>query len=235
MGPTGSGKSTFINAIVNKEVALVGHGLSTCTQQIKAHKYVLSQNSEVYPGKTVVLVDTPGFDDTAMHDSTRVFKDVVQWAAEYPKKQETSAGGKNSPGRITGFIYLQDISQKRINNRQNIDFSRLQQLLGEPGSESYSKLFLATFQWPPKPSELTSPSSVVDTTTAAATRGSASQSLIYQQAEDREKELKKKFWKDLVDKGARMVRVEDSVHDPHAVLLEVLRTLGQISSPLNPP
>ena len=73
----------LINAIRDEEVAPVGHGLSTCTQQVNAYRHDLPQDSPVYPGRTVWLVDTPGFDDTAMHDSTRVFKAVVQWIAEW--------------------------------------------------------------------------------------------------------------------------------------------------------
>jgi hypothetical protein len=73
----------LINAIKGDEVAPVGHGLSTCTQQVKPYRYELPQDFPVNPGRTVLLVDTPGFDDTAMHDSTRVFKAIVQWIAEW--------------------------------------------------------------------------------------------------------------------------------------------------------
>jgi hypothetical protein len=132
-----------------------------------------------------------------------------------------------------GFIYLQDISQKRINNRQNIDFSRLQQFLGEASGDSYTKLFLVTYQWPPKPPsrEPATSSIPADAKITAAPRGmSASQSLIYQQAEDREKELKNKFWKDLLEKGAKMLRVEDS-GPAREVVLEVLNAQGPITDP----
>jgi hypothetical protein len=157
--------------------------------------------------------------------------------SRYPKTQEAGTGKKANPPRIVGFIYLQDISQKRINNRQNIDFSRLQHFLGEVGSgrgDSYTKLFLVTYQWPPKPpsSEPATSSIPVGANIAtAAQRGmSASQSLIYQQAEDREKELKNKFWKDLLEKGAKMLRVEDS-GPAREVVLEVLNAQGPITDP----
>jgi hypothetical protein len=48
--------------------------------------------------------------------------------------------------------------------------------------------------------------------------------LAYQQAVDREDELKHKFWKQLLDKGAKMVRLEDSIHDTGKVVLEVLKS-----------
>jgi hypothetical protein len=47
--------------------------------------------------------------------------------------------------------------------------------------------------------------------------------LAFQQAINREDELKDKFWKQLLDKGAKMVRVEDSIRDPRKVVLEVLK------------
>lgn len=191
----------------------MGHGLSTCTQAIEAHKYTLSPESSVHPGKTVLLVDTPGFDDTAMHDSTRVFKAISQWLVESveiaclvgkpysPWRNFSHAKAKDGEVRrpqVAGFVYLQDITQKRVNNRQNIDFLRLQQL-SDAGGDSYSKLVLATYQWP-------------------ADKGAER----YRQCVEREKELETNFWKDLIGKGAKMVRVEDSVHAKELVV-EVLK------------
>lgn len=72
----------------------------------------------------------------------------------YPNKQESRPGGRKGypPKIVPGFIYLQDISQKRINIRQNIDFSRLARFLGGVGSGSNSNLFSVTYQRPPMPS-----------------------------------------------------------------------------------
>ncbi|KAJ2915299.1 hypothetical protein MD484_g5094, partial [Candolleomyces efflorescens] len=133
-----------------------------------------------------------------------------------------SSSNKTAPPPIAAFVYLQDISQKRINNRQNIDFSRLHQFLGEPGSgsgDSYKKLYLATYQWPPKP-PFTEPSTDVKPSATSSRGASASRSLIYQQAEDNENELMTKCWKDLLHRGAKMLRVEDSV--PARAVQEVL-------------
>ncbi|TEB29303.1 hypothetical protein FA13DRAFT_1734999 [Coprinellus micaceus] len=132
-----------------------------------------------------------------MHESTRVFKAIAQWLSEYAKNKSGETSGRRP--QVAGFVYLQDITQKRINNRQNIDFLRLQQL-SDAGGDSYSKLVLATYQWP-------------------ADKGLER----YKQCLEREKELANNFWKDFIAKGAKLFRVEDSGHGPKQVVVEVLR------------
>lgn len=56
MGVTGSGETTFTNLITNARLK-VGHGLGSCTTEIQLAGLKLD-------GKDVVLIDTPGFDDT---------------------------------------------------------------------------------------------------------------------------------------------------------------------------
>ncbi|KAJ2916931.1 hypothetical protein MD484_g3523, partial [Candolleomyces efflorescens] len=196
----------IINSIIGEDVAPVGNGLSTCTQQIEAYRYEVPPDSEGNGGRTVFLIDTPGFDHTAIHDSTKVLKGVAQYAAQ-----------NTSPPRTTAFVYLQDISKKCINNRRSIDFSRLQRFLGE---------------WPPRPPSAEPPRFSISTDNRFAGRGasdSASKSVIYQEAEDRENELENKVWKDLLDKGAEMLRVEDGSVPARAMVQEVLNGLRFIN------
>jgi len=56
MGGTGSGKSSFINSVVGREVAPVGHTLDSQTSVIQEYNVSLS-------GRKITIVDTPGFDD----------------------------------------------------------------------------------------------------------------------------------------------------------------------------
>ncbi|KAG8797018.1 hypothetical protein FRC17_007880, partial [Serendipita sp. 399] len=53
IGPTGSGKSTFINRATETERLAVGHGMNPCTFEVQPIKY--SRN-----GRRFVLLDTPG-------------------------------------------------------------------------------------------------------------------------------------------------------------------------------
>ncbi|KAH6890134.1 hypothetical protein BKA70DRAFT_872684 [Coprinopsis sp. MPI-PUGE-AT-0042] len=57
MGPTSTGKSTFINDVLGIEVALVGHGVRACTETID----VYGCEHPVFNSRRVFLVDTPGF------------------------------------------------------------------------------------------------------------------------------------------------------------------------------
>lgn len=60
--PTGSGKSSFINLVRGSNLR-VGEDLESCTTEV--------QTSVVFEldGKRTILVDTPGFDDTAKSDA----------------------------------------------------------------------------------------------------------------------------------------------------------------------
>ncbi|KIK01602.1 hypothetical protein K443DRAFT_6782 [Laccaria amethystina LaAM-08-1] len=85
MDPTGAGKSTgpprdqFINYIAGKEVAEVGltlgHDLIPCATQF-CPKVI--DSSQTLDGRGLVLVDTPGFDDTCV-DNTAILHCVSLW------------------------------------------------------------------------------------------------------------------------------------------------------------
>jgi predicted GTPase len=71
MGPTGSGKSTFVNLTSGSNLA-VGEGLESCTSMVQAcAPFYLD-------GKRVLLIDTPGFDDSNISDV-----EVLQKIAEF--------------------------------------------------------------------------------------------------------------------------------------------------------
>ncbi|KAH6911890.1 hypothetical protein BKA70DRAFT_1422603 [Coprinopsis sp. MPI-PUGE-AT-0042] len=57
MGATGSGKSSFVNAIVGKDVAGVGDGLESLTAEVAQYPYTHKNHTEVR------VVDAPGFND----------------------------------------------------------------------------------------------------------------------------------------------------------------------------
>jgi predicted GTPase len=61
VGPTGSGKSTFVN-LASGSSLLVGEGLESCTADIQA------SNPFMLDGRRLILFDTPGFDDSNLSD-----------------------------------------------------------------------------------------------------------------------------------------------------------------------
>jgi len=59
MGPTGTGKSSFINLLTNDENIRVGHSTESETNRVLTSRYFDPES-----GLSVTLVDTPGFDDS---------------------------------------------------------------------------------------------------------------------------------------------------------------------------
>ena len=42
----------------------VTHGLRSCTEKIGVAEYILPSTHKTWPNRRLILVDTPGFDDT---------------------------------------------------------------------------------------------------------------------------------------------------------------------------
>ena len=66
IGETGKGKSTFINCVAGKEIALVKEGLESTTNE-----------AEVFETDNYFLVDTPGFNDTRHDDNKSILKQLL--------------------------------------------------------------------------------------------------------------------------------------------------------------
>lgn len=90
MGSTGVGKSAvrfpllndfcpsrslqFVNAAANMDATTVSHDLESCTKEISIVPIPFSEN----PTRRVILVDTPGFDDTWLPD-TEILRRIAEW------------------------------------------------------------------------------------------------------------------------------------------------------------
>ncbi|KAI4161136.1 MAG: hypothetical protein LQ342_005174 [Letrouitia transgressa] len=73
MGPTGSGKSTLISKLAGRPVK-IGHSLKSCTKHVEELPCKIGN-------RFVILVDTPGFNDTYLSD-TDVLNILIDWMAE---------------------------------------------------------------------------------------------------------------------------------------------------------
>ncbi|KDR80546.1 hypothetical protein GALMADRAFT_222142 [Galerina marginata CBS 339.88] len=130
LGPTGAGKSTFINTALNKEELEVGHNLTSCTTKLQP---VIIDPIPGFPhlkGYRLVLVDTPGFNDTFTED-VHVLENIATWLAESYRKKMV----------VVGVLYLHDISLKRFTGtaRRNLGiFSRI------CGNAALNKVIFAT-------------------------------------------------------------------------------------------
>ncbi|RDB17362.1 GTPase IMAP family member 4 [Hypsizygus marmoreus] len=126
MGPTGVGKSTFINTLAGKTVASVGHNLKSHTSQL--------QHVVIEGGRNrIILVDTPGFDDTFVEDS-EILRRIAVWLAK----------SYSDNMKLAGVVYMHEISQTRMlgTARKNLDmFNKL------CGREATKNVILATTKW----------------------------------------------------------------------------------------
>ncbi|KAI6104197.1 P-loop containing nucleoside triphosphate hydrolase protein [Pisolithus sp. B1] len=111
MGPTGSGKSNFINKLTGCEEESGADKLESCTQDIR--EFIVN----IASGKHYLFVDTPGFDDTYRSD-----RDVLRTIATWLEKKY------RGEVKLTGIIYTHRISDNRMSGSlcKNLDlFGRL--------------------------------------------------------------------------------------------------------------
>lgn len=107
LGQTGAGKSSFINHAMGSKVASVGGDLNSHTQEIKPY-FMSSKGSS-----RIVLVDTPGFDDTHRSDREIMVK-ILEWL-------RAQCMLPSSPViKFAGIIYLHEISQARANTNTEL-------------------------------------------------------------------------------------------------------------------
>ncbi|KAF8183959.1 P-loop containing nucleoside triphosphate hydrolase protein [Pholiota molesta] len=143
MGPTGVGKSTFINTLLNstQAKAKVGDSLKSCTTQplpIVIHLGPGRKSSFQNPygdknAARLILVDTPGFDHTDI-DDMEILRRISVWLGNSYEKGM----------KLGGVIYLHDITQSRMlgTTRRNLDM--FQKLVGK---DSLKCVVLATTKW----------------------------------------------------------------------------------------
>ncbi|KAJ7031334.1 P-loop containing nucleoside triphosphate hydrolase protein [Mycena alexandri] len=113
MGPTGVGKTTFINTVSGSNLR-VGHDLHSCTSTIEvAPPFQLD-------GHPVTLIDTPGFDDTDKSE-TEILTEIAAFLATTYK----------SGTKLAGVIYMHRISDVRMGGISTRNFKMFRQLCGD--------------------------------------------------------------------------------------------------------
>ncbi|KAI0925666.1 hypothetical protein AcV5_008344 [Taiwanofungus camphoratus] len=114
MGPTGSGKTSFINLASSSHLR-VGCGLESATDRIQSSQpFVLD---DYY---SITLVDTPGFDDTTKSDAETLTIIANFLSDAYRKKVQ-----------LNGIIYLHRISDNRMGGSAMRNFNLFRDICGE--------------------------------------------------------------------------------------------------------
>ncbi|KAJ7364254.1 P-loop containing nucleoside triphosphate hydrolase protein [Mycena albidolilacea] len=172
MGPTGSGKTSFIN-IVSGSNLRVGKSLQSCTSTVQvAPPFQLGD-------RWVTLIDTPGFDDTTRSDTEILTQIAAFLAAAY-----------ESGKKLAGVVYMHRISDVRMGGISTRNFKMFRQLCGE---STLRNVVIVTNMWG---------------------------EVLHEVGEAREAELAGdgRFFKAVLDKGARMLRHYNNAASATAIL-----------------
>ncbi|KAF9447816.1 hypothetical protein P691DRAFT_760434 [Macrolepiota fuliginosa MF-IS2] len=127
MGPTGAGKSTFIQTATGHTDG-VGHGLESCTSDVSAVRMNFPD------GRDVVLVDTPGFDDTKLSD-LEVLNIIAKWLKD----------ARQDSLELSGILYLHRISDNRMAGTPLKNLGMFKKLCGDT---FFERVILTTTMWP---------------------------------------------------------------------------------------
>ncbi|KAF2034235.1 P-loop containing nucleoside triphosphate hydrolase protein, partial [Setomelanomma holmii] len=126
MGVTGAGKSYFINQLAGKEVVQEGSSLDSCTQECQLVPVSIGSSK-------VLLIDTPGFDDTQRTDSQILTEIARILSAQYELGVQ-----------LKGVIYIHRITDIRYSRSSVKTFEIFRKICGETALEN---VLLVTSRW----------------------------------------------------------------------------------------
>jgi len=126
MGPTGSGKSNFINKLTGTREERGAKNLTSCTQDIREFVVDIS-------GRHYVFVDTPGFDDTYRSD-----RDILRTIADWLEKKY------RGNVKLAGVIYTHRITDNRMSGSVCKNLDMFGRLCGDKAAE---RVRLVTTMW----------------------------------------------------------------------------------------
>ncbi|KAK0652614.1 P-loop containing nucleoside triphosphate hydrolase protein [Cercophora newfieldiana] len=126
LGVTGAGKSTFVNTACGRDVSKISHSSKPCTQVPQAVEFGIGD-------RTIVLIDTPGFDDDKRSD-VRILEDIATWMAKKGYREQM----------LDGLIFLHPITHTRAGGSELNRTQLLEKILGEA---AYSRVVIATTMW----------------------------------------------------------------------------------------
>ncbi|KAF9044906.1 P-loop containing nucleoside triphosphate hydrolase protein [Panaeolus papilionaceus] len=131
LGPTGSGKSSFIEALAPKgSLQISSHLLEGCTQSISV--YVVDNVTSVsYRGEQIFIVDVPGFGDTKISEMS-----IVVMIKKFMRDMDIT-----NLGRI---LYFTPINIVRLPGSQRRMLKTFQDITG---FETEKNIMIVTTMW----------------------------------------------------------------------------------------
>lgn len=143
LGETGAGKSFFVRKLTSNMEVRVGHYLESCTSSVDTHSrtFVLTETgttvSEAFEtaigGTKLLVIDTPGFDDSKRSDSDVVIEISACLTAQ-------AAMGV----RLLGIVYIQDITIARMRRSLKHELNMMKKIVGK---KNYRHVLLVTTKW----------------------------------------------------------------------------------------
>ncbi|TEB23417.1 hypothetical protein FA13DRAFT_1798059 [Coprinellus micaceus] len=136
MGQTKAGKSSFINILLGESKMEVGVNMESCTKNIVATVLTKTPNkalNDALSGRRLVLVDTPGFDDTVMGDEEILSRISLWLEASYRKDM-----------LVGGVLYLHDITRDGWSGSSQKNLDLFYKLCGE---EAMRQVSFVTTKW----------------------------------------------------------------------------------------
>ncbi|KAF8557842.1 hypothetical protein OG21DRAFT_1406255 [Imleria badia] len=128
MGLTGSGKSSFINKAAGKTVVEVVEDLRSQTRAVQSVRCLHPDGC-----RNIVLVDTPGFDDTNLSD-VQILRIIAHWLKDTYRNNV----------KLTGLLYLHRISDVRFAGTPLRNLAVFKDLCGDGNLKN---IVLVTTMW----------------------------------------------------------------------------------------
>ncbi|GAB1312153.1 P-loop containing nucleoside triphosphate hydrolase protein [Madurella fahalii] len=126
MGVTGAGKSHFINKLAGRKVTDEGDSLRSCTYRCKAILIEIGR-------KSVVVIDTPGFDDAGRTDAQILTEISRVLAAQY-----------KLGAALRGIVYVHRITDIRYGASAAKTFEIVKRICGD---STLRNVMLVTSMW----------------------------------------------------------------------------------------
>ncbi|KAF9042448.1 P-loop containing nucleoside triphosphate hydrolase protein, partial [Panaeolus papilionaceus] len=133
LGPTGAGKSSFIEALAGEgqSLGISKDQLAGFTQEVTAYQVKNAMVQGYKDTRTLYLIDAPGFSDSKMSELEIITK-VKQWMKD------------KGIGRVDGVLYLSPITDTRAPGSKRRTIKMIQLLLDDHG---FQHLNIVTTMW----------------------------------------------------------------------------------------